>query len=245
MRRPSLLAAAATLLFTAACSVANGFEADRTPIQPSGASGQRAFDAAGFDRVELAGPFDVIVTVGGAHAVRAEGDTGIMEHLDIRSESGRLRIGLKDGYSYSGGRSQVTIYVTTPALVAADVAGSGDMKVSPFRTASFAGSVAGSGNLLLERLDAESASFDVAGSGDVRGSGSAREARAEIAGSGNIRLAGLQANRAHVSVVGSGSADVRATADATVEIVGSGNVAVEGGARCAVSKVGSGNVRCG
>lgn len=240
--RNGFLAAAAMIL--TACGSGMSFGAGRA-LQASGVSGQRTFQASGFDRVELAGPFNVVVTVGGAHSVRAEGDTGLMEHLDIRSESGRLRIDLEEGYNYSGEGGRVTIHVTTPALTAADIAGSGDMRVSPFRSQSFAGSVAGSGNLVLERVDAERASFDIDGSGDVRGSGSARDTRIEVAGSGNVRLADLNAESTHVSIAGSGDAEVRAAREATVEIVGSGNVAVQGGARCSVSKLGSGEVSCG
>jgi hypothetical protein len=236
------LVAVATSILAAATTAGVG---ENRVVQASGVSGQRAFQAAGFDRVELAGPFNVVVTVGGAHAVRAEGDTGLMEHLDIRTEGGLLLIGFENGYNFSGNHGQVTVHVTTPALSAADISGSGDMQVSPFRTRSFAGLVAGSGNLVLERVDADTASFEVAGSGNLRGSGSAGETRVEIVGSGNVRLAGLNANRTHVSVAGSGDAEVRAARDATVEIVGSGNVAVEGGARCSVTEIGSGRVRCG
>lgn len=244
MRRT--LFAAASLLLASACAAAASADAERIVIQPSGQTGERSFAAADFDRVDLSGPFNVVVTVGGAHSVRAVGDTGLMEHLDIRSENGRLRVGLKEGrsYSYSGSRDRVTIHVITPALSAADVAGSGNMQVSAFRAASFAGSVAGSGNLTLDRLDTDRASFNVAGSGELRGSGAAGEARVDVAGSGNVRLAALQAERAHVSVAGSGNADLRATGEATISIAGSGNVAVTGGARCLVSKVGSGNARC-
>jgi hypothetical protein len=239
--RKILFAAAATIL-AAGCGA--GFAAQRA-LQPSGESGERRFDATGFNRVELAGPFNVVVSIGGSHAVRAEGDTGLMQHLDVRVEGERLKIGLEEGFSYSGDAGRVTIHVTTPTISAADIAGSGNMRIAPFETRRFAGAVAGSGNLVLERLQADDAVFDIAGSGDVRAAGAARETRIEIAGSGSMRMASLQAARAHVSIVGSGDAELNATETATVEIVGSGNVALQGGARCSVSRIGSGNVRCG
>ncbi len=236
------LFAAAVLLLVSACNNAN-FGAG-TPVQPSGVAGQRNFEAGTFDRIELAGPFDVLVSVGGQPSVRAEGDTGLMERIEVRVEGGRLKIGLERGYNWSGD-GRVTVHVTAPSLVGADIAGSGDIRVSPVQSQRFAGSIAGSGNLILERLQAESVEFSVAGSGDVEVSGSAREARVDIAGSGNARLGGLQSETAEISIAGSGNAELRATGTAAVSIVGSGDVTVTGGARCEVSKVGSGDVRCG
>lgn len=242
--RPSLLAAAATLLITAACSVANGSDADRTSVRPSGITGQRSFAAEGFDRVSLSAPFDLVLTVGSNHSVRAEGDSGLIDHLDITVRDGNLRVAMKEGSYVYGDAARVTIHVSAPALRAASVAGSGDMKVSAFRAADFEGAVAGSGNLLLERLDADSVTFAVAGSGNLRGSGSARSAKVNVAGSGNAVLSAFQTNRAEIAIAGSGNAELRATGEADVRIAGSGNLDLTGGARCSVRTVGSGSARC-
>ena len=238
--RTGLFAAAALLLATA-CNAAMG---GGTRVELSGVNGQRDFQAGGFDRVELAGPMNVQVNVGGQASVRAEGDTALIDKLDIRVEGGRLRIGLQDGYSWPEEASRIVVHVGTPTLAGANVAGSGDIRVSPVQGQSFAGSVAGSGNLVLDRLQVETAMFDVAGSGNVEAQGAALEARIGIAGSGNARLSNLEAGNARISVAGSGNAALRATGTAAVNIVGSGDVVITGGARCDVSRVGSGDVRC-
>lgn len=238
MRKALLAAAALTLI--AAC---NNFAGASTPIRASGSNADRNYQVASFERVSLAAPYQVNLTVGGQPSVSAQGDSALLEKTEILVENGRLIIRLQHGHNWSGASG--TINVTAPALNAADIAGSGDIRVSPFQTQRFAGSVAGSGNLSLERLQADEARFNIAGSGDVSATGTARDTAIDIAGSGNARLSALQAQSAQISIAGSGNAELNATGTAAISIAGSGNASVSGGARCQVSRVGSGNANCG
>lgn len=237
----TILAALAGAAMLAGCNVTG---TDARVIETSGIAGARDFQVGQFETVSLAGSHNVIVTVGGAPSVRAEGDTAVLEHLDIRVEGGELRIGTQRGFRFRN-PGRVTVHVTTPTLRGAEIAGSGDMQVSALQTQRFQGEIAGSGNLTLQQLRAEVAEFDIAGSGNVRAAGQVREAKIEVMGSGNADLTALQAQDADVSIAGSGDARMHATGAARVSIMGSGNVTVAGGARCNVSKMGSGDVRCG
>lgn len=234
-------------LALAAC----GFAADAQDNgQPGdGTVSERSFNVGAFDSVALAGSHDVVVTVGGAASVRAEGDAGIIERLKIDVEDGTLRIGTKKGTRWSAdfmrNRKPVTIYVTAPNLTGAAVAGSGDMRIDTVAGDKFSASIAGSGDMEIGAIRVGEANFSIAGSGDIRASGSANDAHISIAGSGDVDLAGLESRRASVSVVGSGDVRTRATETADVSVMGSGNVTIGGTAKCSVSKRGSGDVRCG
>lgn len=238
MRVVAMMTALAAL---AGCNGAFGGES----VQSSGTSGQRSFEVGSFERVELAGPFDATVTVGGAPSVTAEGDTALLDRMDVRVEGGKLVIRPREGDNWSDVRSKINVRITAPALTGADLAGSGNMRVAPFQVQNFEAAIAGSGNMVLERLQAEAAEFDIAGSGKLEANGAARRASIDIAGSGDVRLSGFQTETAEVSIAGSGNADIRATATAAVSMLGSGNVNVAGGARCEVEKMGSGSVNCG
>jgi hypothetical protein len=226
------------------CNVADSHAKDVA----SGQNGRRDFQVSSFDRIDAAGSHDVIVTVGGAPSVRAEGDTGVLEKLEIGVENGVLRIGHKKG-SWSFGRRKgstpVVVYVTVPSLRGAEVAGSGDMKIDKVQGDQFAASIAGSGEMQVAALTAKAASFDIAGSGGVSAAGTADVADFSIAGSGNVRAAGLQVKRAKVSIAGSGNVEGKAMETADISIMGSGNVTMAGTARCNVEKMGSGSARCG
>lgn len=235
------------LLSTAALAACN-MSADAEERPGSGQTTQRSFDVGAFENVALAGSQDVIVTVGGPASVRAQGDPDIIDRLDIRVEGGTLKIGTKKNSNWTVGfmrnRKPVTIYVTTPRLASAVVAGSGDMKVDKVEGDRFEGAVAGSGDLQIAAIRVNQAEFSVAGSGDVMAAGTAERLTAKLAGSGDIELAGLAARHAELSVAGSGDLRARASDTASVSLVGSGDVSVAGAAKCTISKRGSGDVRC-
>ncbi|HEX8064427.1 MAG TPA: head GIN domain-containing protein [Allosphingosinicella sp.] len=214
----------------------------------SGQKGSRDFTVGAFEKISLTGSSNVVVTVGGAPSVRAEGDTALLEKLEIRVENGTLQIGYKKGNWSFGWRKDhgpVTVHVSAPSLTGAEVAGSGDMKIDKIEGGDFAGEIAGSGEIQLASLRARNASFSIAGSGGVTANGSAETADFEIAGSGDVRAGGLQVKRAKVSIAGSGNVETMATESANIDIMGSGDAIVTGGGKCSVNKMGSGDVRCG
>jgi hypothetical protein len=229
------------VLMLGACSMGEASESE-------GQAGSRNFQVGAFDKISLLGSPNVIVTVGGAPSVRAEGDTRLLEKLEVKVENGTLQVGYKKGNWSLGWRKDhgpVTVHVSVPSLTGAEVAGSGDMKIDKVEGGDFAGEIAGSGEIELASLRARNASFAIAGSGGVTASGTAETADFSIAGSGDVRAAGLQVKRAKVSIAGSGNVETKATESANVDIMGSGDVVVTGGARCSVNKMGSGDVRCG
>ncbi|HEY0131569.1 MAG TPA: head GIN domain-containing protein [Allosphingosinicella sp.] len=229
------------VLMLGACSMGEASES-------KGQAGSRAFQVGAFDKISLQGSPNVVVTVGGAPSVRAEGDGKLIEKLEVTVENGTLRIGYKKGdWSFGWGKDHapVTVHVSVPSLTGAELAGSGDMKIDKVEGGDFAGEIAGSGEIELASLRARNASFAIAGSGSVTANGTAETADFSIAGSGDVRAAGLQVKRARVSIAGSGNVETKATESANVDIMGSGDVLVTGGARCSVNKMGPGDVRCG
>ena len=134
--------------------------------------------------------------------------------------------------------------VTVPALSAAQIAGSGDIKVDQVKGELFEGGVAGSGTLSVGSLQVQLLKLDIAGSGGVKaGAGTAKTAEYEIAGSGDIDAGGVNAEQAKVSIAGSGNVRPMPP-EPPMSMMGSGDVEISGGAKCSVSKHGSGNVRC-
>jgi hypothetical protein len=232
------------LLALAAC----GANAQGKDGGATGQSGRRDFQVGGFDRVELAGSQNVIVKVGGAPSAYAEGDTGLLERLEVKVENGVLRIGQKKGkwsFGWSKDHGPITVHVTVPSLRGAEVAGSGDMKIDTVQGDQFAAAIAGSGELEVGSLRAKTTSFSIAGSGGLSAAGTAETADFSVAGSGDVRAGGLEVKRAKVSIAGSGNVEAKAMETADISIIGSGNADIAGTARCNVNKMGSGNARCG
>ena len=93
---------------------------------------RRDFQVGQFQSISLTGSPDVIVTVGGAPSVRAEGDRRMVERLDIRVENGDLKIGYREGSNWNSvcARSARQHPVPLAALAAATATESGDLRVA-------------------------------------------------------------------------------------------------------------------
>lgn len=231
----------AAFLLLGACHIDTGDSGSHENVR-------RDFPVGAFQKIGLAGSTDVVVTVGGAASVRAEGDKAAIDRLDIRVENGELKIENQrhNGWSWDfGGHRRVIVYVTAPSLAGVSVVGSGDMRIDKLAGSDFEASVGGSGDINLASLQVTQARFNVTGSGDIKASGKAQQANITVAGSGDFVAGGLEIGNATVSVIGSGDITARATQNADVTVMGSGDVTLSGPARCNVHKMGSGDVHCG
>ena len=232
----------------AAATVVAGCSRHRDREESAGPATTRNYPVAGFERIEVGGPYEVTVATGGAPSVRASGGERALERMVVEVEDGTLKIhtrkrkGMNFGWSTS---HPVKLSVTVPRLSAAQIAGSGLIAVDKVTGDAFEAGVAGSGNVRLGQVEVKRLKAGIAGSGEINaGSGRAAAAQYEIAGSGGIDAARLVAESAAVSIAGSGNVAAHATGTASVDIAGSGDVRMTGGAQCRVSKAGSGNVDC-
>jgi hypothetical protein len=241
MRRSVLFAAAAVLVLSG-CG--------ESRAEDAGPDVSRSFQVAGFDRIEVAGPYNVQVTTGTQPGVSARGPDKIVGHMVVEVENGTLKIhpekrkGMFGGWNWGSQRGTAQVAVNVPMLRAAEIAGSGDMNINRIATDSFRGAIAGSGNLKLGEVQVKELGLEIAGSGNVVGKGEAQSVHYEVAGSGNIRGGEIASDVANVEIAGSGNIDAHARSTAKVEIAGVGNVRITGGAKCTIDKAGVGNVVC-
>lgn len=235
----AILVAAAAMTATA-CNGATETQ-DRDP----GPSVDRTFQVGSFDKVEVAGPYDVKVTTGGATAVAAKGGSSLLDETDVVVEGGTLKIMPKKhkGIRLNWRSGKAVFTVSTAALREAGIAGSGGIEIDKI-AGDFEGDVAGSGDLKIGAANGGKLTLSIAGSGGITASGTADAVELNIAGSGDIDAAGVAAKTADVSIAGSGNVKAQASDTASVSIMGSGDVDIAGGAKCKVSKSGSGNVSC-
>jgi len=235
-----LVTAAVVALLAGACHVGSKAE-DRE----AGPEVSRTYQVGAFDRIEVAGPYEVNVVTGGKPAVSAKGGSNLLDETEVVVENGRLQIRPKkhNGIHFSWHSGKAVFTVNAAALHGASIAGSGGINVDKV-AGDFEGDVAGSGDLKVSAIAGGKIKLAIAGSGNVDAAGKADSVDLSIAGSGDIRAGGLASRTAAVSIAGSGSVAANAAESADVSIMGSGDVDVTGGAKCKVSKAGSGDVRC-
>ena len=236
------LTIAAVALAASACNVGADAE-ERDP----GSSVTRNYQLGAFDKIEVAGPYEVKVTTGGAPGASATGGDKLLDETEVFVEGNVLKIRprKKNGFRWSWGkRGKAEFTVTTAMLHGAGIAGSGGISVDKV-DGDFKGEVAGSGDLRLAAVNGGAVELAIAGSGNIAAAGKSASTKIEIAGSGDVDASGLAAKTADVSIAGSGNVRANASDTADVSIAGSGNVNISGGAKCSVDKAGSGNVTCG
>ena len=232
---------AAAALLASACHFSGKAE-DRE----AGPEVSRNYQVGAFDKIAVAGPYEVNVVTGGQPGVSAKGGENLLAETDVVVENGTLKIMPKKhkGVRFNWHDGKAVFTVNAAALRAAAIAGSGGVSIDKV-AGDFEGDVAGSGDLKLGAVAGGKIKLGITGSGNVAAAGKADSVDLSIAGSGDIRAGGLASRTADVSIAGSGAIAANASDSADVSIMGSGDVEVTGGAKCKVSKAGSGNVSCG
>jgi hypothetical protein len=203
---------------------------------------ERRYPVPAFDRVRLIGSADVIVTAAPTHAVRATGAAADLDRLEVGVRNGELVIGQKSGMGWS--REPLIVRVAAPALKAAALKGSGDIRIDRVNGPSFAGAVDGSGDLAIAAVDARAVTLSLRGSGDIGAAGRCGSASLALNGEGDIDAGALRCRDLNVALAGSGDVTAYASGSATLALDGSGDIRVNGGARCTTARRGSGDIRC-
>jgi len=232
-----LLALAASL-----CLSSCRFSMDKR-VEGNGNLQRRSYAITDFTEVHVAGRMEVYLTQGPEYAVRVEADENLFDYLELEKDGNELEIGTRRGYNLKP-KAGVKIYVTAPALEAAELAGSG--KIISLSTLSnqnsFRIGVAGSGDVKVA-VNAPEVKADVAGSGNLILNGQTRELSVDVAGSGDVKAFDLMTEVTRVDVAGSGNVEVSVSRELDVDVAGSGNVLYKGSPSIKHNKMGSGTLK--
>lgn len=209
------------------------------------ASEQRS--VTGFDRIAIAGAFEVELRQGSSEGVELSGDDNLLALVETRLEgsgSRTLKIGPKPDVDLAPSRP-IRVRIDLKQLTAIDMGGSSTLAASGLRVGKLSVAMGGSGSMKLAALDAERLALSLGGSGRAQADGHAKSVSLNIGGSGQVACAALAVDEVSVNIAGSGSAEVQANQRLSISIAGSGRVRHTGTAVPTVSIVGSGDVRRG
>lgn len=202
----------------------------------------------GFSGVDVAGPFDVVITQGSTESVKVEAPGDVIDKVKTDVSGGTLKIYSRDKWNWNGlnlfgNHKKILVYVTAKSLNSIMLTGSGDVRLSNTITAKalkihVSGSGDIGGSISTDELDAS-----VSGSGDVKLSGRATSSRVSVTGSGDYSASGLITSNTTVHVSGSGDASVHVNDKLEASVTGSGDVHYTGSAKnISKSKSGSGDI---
>ena len=218
-------------------------------VKTSAASEIQDRHLSGFNAVEVAGSFDVILTQGTNESVKVEAPSDVMDKIITEVDGGVLKIhdkhnsGWNWGSWWGGRHKKIVIYVTARDLNSIGVTGSGDVSFkNGIHTNTLNIRVTGSGDV-IGRIDVKKLETVISGSGDVKLSGRAGESNVSVSGSGDYSSRDLATENTAVRVSGSGDASINASNNLDVAVSGSGDVSYTGSPKhVSKSKSGSGDI---
>ena len=213
-------------------------------LTASAAPQEKVFLVTGFERVRVDGPFTVEMLRGPNHA-KAEGDSKLLDRLDIHVDGGTLVVGAgSQGWSLARGEvaGSPKITLTTPALRGLLVNGGGQVRAADMRGARVDVSVNGSGTIEVAALQSDDLALTLTGTGRIVAAGTSRRARVRSNGAGVIDAGGLAVGDGTIVAESSGETRIGMRYTVRVFALGVGGVSILGTPECRIS--GPGPVEC-
>ncbi|MGZ3871788.1 MAG: head GIN domain-containing protein, partial [Mucilaginibacter sp.] len=223
-----------------------------TFARPYPAAVTSAFDVvdrhlSGFNAVNVAGSFDVIITQGSTESVKVEAPASVINRILTEVNGGVLKIYSKhDNWNWGsmfGNHKKIVVYVTAKDLNAVSITGSGDVSFKDgLRTNALRLSVSGSGDM-YGKVEVKTLESSVSGSGDMKLAGHATSSTVRLVGSGDYSARGLETATTMISLTGSGDAYINASQKVDAAVHGSGDIHCTGSPKdVSKSKSGSGDI---
>lgn len=171
----------------------------------------QSFELRDFDKIDIAGVYELNVAVGSDFSVEIAGPEDEMSRVDARVEDGSLVLDQRKRDKGEGrrfNRHGVTAKVTMPSIAALDVSGVVDGSVDGIAGGDFA--------------------VNLSGVGDVHLAGECSALTARVSGVGDLDAEDLKCKTAKVRVSGVGDASVFASEAVEASISGMGGIDIYG-----------------
>ena len=196
-----------------------------------------------FDKIGVAGSFDVKLKKGKEGSIIIEADENLMEYIITEVDGDKLKIKTKKGFQLRASKT-IKITVSFSSIDAVSLAGSGYIfSEDNINSDNLKLSLAGSGDLNL-KVSSNDLKTSIAGSGNITLTGNTNIFKASIAGSGNINAYELKTEMLKVSIAGSGNAKVNVINEINAVTTGSGNIYYKGNPKIEkIKSVGSGSIK--
>lgn len=208
----------------------------------------RRFTVTSFDRIQVEGPYEVVLATGRAGSVTASGSNLAIDRVSIEVQGRTLRI--RPNRSAWGGYpgqsvGSVKLSVSTHELSAATVTGSGSLTIDRAKGLRFDLAVSGSGRVGIGAIEADNLFVGLMGSGRISLAGKAKELVATIQGAGDLDAAKLAADEAEIKADTSGTITIAVKRAAAVTATGLGDTIITGKPACTLKGQGAARVVCG
>lgn len=197
-----------------------------------------------FNKVESAGAFEIIINDGPQNGkIKLEGDSNVLDKIEIEVEENTLVIKQKKGFNFSLNSGRITISFQAKNLQSIGLSGSGSITVKGTQNVDeFEAVLSGSGDIDAN-VSANHVTTAISGSGNINLAGKSNSFEAGISGSGDVNAFALKTQNTDIGISGSGNVKITADGNLIGSIAGSGDIHYKGNpSSVKVSSGGSGDV---
>lgn len=210
-------------------------------IQGSGNVVTEEREVGGFDRIDMAGYGEVIITQGNEESLIIETDDNLMEFIESDVRNNTLYLEFKEN-SIPDPSGTITYRLNVINLAALELSGAGSYRVQSLDTPNLEITIDGAGKINLESLSTDEVSVQVNGAGDINLAGEVGKQDIHIKGAGDYSAPDLQSDQASVQIDGLGKVVIWVTDALSVKIDGAGKVDYYGSPSVTQDIDGGGNV---
>lgn len=196
-----------------------------TEVVASGADSSRNFNVAPFSQVEVDGPFEVDVKLGGQTSVQADAKETVLPLVDVKVSGERLIITTTRPYSSN---QPIKVHIVTTSLGSLTLTGAANA-VAESKDTSFEGRLDGGSRLRLQ-TDARTITLSARGASEATLSGATPASGATLfaTGASKIHAEGLTLEAANAQAKGASQIGLPELKSLTAVATGASNVKYKG-----------------
>ena len=184
-------------------------------------------NVSAFDKVEVHGAINLLVTQGPMQPVRIEADENLLQYIEVEQQGGSIEIRTRNNVNLDPSRD-IKVFLTAPEFKSIEVSGAshirGQNKISG---SDLRMKVSGAGSIRLE-VDVPELTIDLSGASEIDLKGETRRFELNSSGASKARCFELLTEETVVDISGAGEAQVYASQKLDVEVSGAGNVRYKG-----------------
>lgn len=192
-------------------------------IQGSGNVAKEEREVSGFDRIDMSGYGEVIITQGNAESLTIETDDNLLEYIESNVRNNTLYLEFTDN-TIPDPSGTITYRLNVINLEALELSGAGSFRVQSLDTPNLGITFDGAGKIDLDSLIADEVSVQINGAGDINFAGKVGKQDIHIKGAGKYSAPDLQSDQASVQIEGVGKVVIWVADTLTVKIDGAGNI---------------------
>lgn len=168
----------------------------------------KTYDLKDFDKIDVAGVYELHVNVGGDYAIEISGPQTQMDRVEVSVSNGELRLDERQHETHWRNHRSLTATITVPALSAVDISGVVDGEIKGVASDSFSSDISGVGHMEID--------------------GTCGRLKADVSGVGELNAEDLKCKNVDVEVSGVGKASVYASEAVKASVNGMGEIRVSG-----------------